>query len=258
MTVLVAAATTLWLAPDSAAADHRQITITGSAAYRERIALSPSATFEARLEELMGASAPPRSLARVRVKHPGRAPIAFELRCDRRRLDPRGRYVVRASVFEHGGLLFTGTRDYVFSEHGRGEDVAVLMRRPRVGPDGRAPDEGPRSLFYTRWRPVRIGDREVVLVGRQPEPWIELDPKALRVTGSAGCNRITGGFESTGDHLRFGALVTTRMACFSMETETRFLRALGQTRRYRVSGRTLELLDDGGRTLARLEERNLK
>jgi len=48
------------------------------------------------------------------------------------------------------------------------------------------------------------------------------------------------------------------MACPSMQTETKFLRALAGTRRYRISGRMLELLDDHREALARLEERNLR
>ena len=53
-------------------------------------------------------------------------------------------------------------------------------------------------------------------------------------------------------------MMATQMACPSIGAERAFLRALGQTRRYRVSGRMLELLDDRGRLLARLEERNLR
>jgi heat shock protein HslJ len=42
-----------------------------------------------------------------------------------------------------------------------------------------------------------------------------------------------------------------------MENETAFLRALDSTRACRVHGRTLELMDEKGITLVRLEERNL-
>jgi heat shock protein HslJ len=41
-----------------------------------------------------------------------------------------------------------------------------------------------------------------------------------------------------------------------MQTETKFLRALAATRRYRISGSMLELMDARGEPLARLEERN--
>ena len=98
----------------------------------------------------------------------------------------------------------------------------------------------------------------MIVSGRQREPWIELESRSKRVTGSGGCNRISGSYETGGSTLRFGRLVSTQMACVSMETESAFLRALRDTRRYRVHGRSLELLDGRGGLLARLEERNLR
>lgn len=94
--------------------------------------------------------------------------------------------------------------------------------------------------------------------GREREPWIMLDPRAKRVTGSGGCNRISGGYGAGRDTLRFGRLVATRMACPSLDTETAFLRALDATRRYRTMGRILDLFDGAGQLLVRLEERKLR
>jgi copper homeostasis protein (lipoprotein) len=114
------------------------------------------------------------------------------------------------------------------------------------------------GLGNTRWRPIRIGSLAVGVTGQQHEPWIELDPRSKRVTGSGGCNRIVGGYESGPVTLRFGRLISTQLACTSMGIETAFFRALNDTRRYRVQGRSLELLDDNGRVLVSLEERNLR
>jgi copper homeostasis protein (lipoprotein) len=114
------------------------------------------------------------------------------------------------------------------------------------------------AIENNRWRPVRIGERPVNVAEGEREPWIVLDPRSKRVTGSGGCNRIHGTYEAGADSLRFGPLAATMMACPSSETETAFLRALQETRRYRLSGRILELMDTRGRRLVRLEERNLK
>ena len=111
------------------------------------------------------------------------------------------------------------------------------------------------ELGNTRWVPTRIGERSIT--GLEREPWFELDPRAGHVTGSGGCNRFTGGYESGAGTLRFGALASTRMACPAMDTETEFLKALEGTRRFRLAGRHLELLDEQGAVLARLEERDL-
>jgi copper homeostasis protein (lipoprotein) len=120
-------------------------------------------------------------------------------------------------------------------------------------------ESAPRAgLANTRWRPVRIGDRPVSVSGQRREPWIVLDSRSNRVTGSGGCNQFAGSYEAGRGTLRFGPLISTKVACPSSDTETAFFRALGDTRRYRVLSRVLELLDDGGRLLVRLEERNLR
>ncbi|HYQ89328.1 MAG TPA: META domain-containing protein [Candidatus Binatia bacterium] len=245
-------------APRRACASDR-VTIAGSATYRERMALPPGAVFEATLED---ASA--KVIARFRKKNPGQVPLAFEITYDPSRIDAPRHCVVRASIQEKGQLLFTGSKAFSTKSHGRGREVIVLMRRVATKPhEDRRPKENRKSrveaeLGNTRWRSIRIGDRPVVISGHEREPWIQLDPRAQRVTGSGGCNRITGSYESGRDALRFRGLNTTQMACVSIETETAFLRALNQTRRYRIIGRTLQLMDDLGRPLAQLEEGNLR
>ncbi|HKQ57084.1 MAG TPA: YbaY family lipoprotein [Candidatus Eisenbacteria bacterium] len=454
-------------APLLAGSADAQVVITGTATYRERIALARDAVFEATLEDISRADAPAEVIARARRNSPGQVPIAFELDYDPRRLEPRGEYLVRAIIREGGQLRFTGTVSY--AGDGRAGRVAIIMHRapaPRVDrepdarpdaatPLGRLPatfvgllpcvdcvglrqqinllpghaymqktthlrdgsdqsfyelgvwslsdddrtltlDGGRRNparwsvdgaslrkldaagqpieadasheltrrstlepmeprvrltgmfsymadaarfrdcktglrwpvdmsgdyraleraytarrrkpgaelmasvegriemhprtegegreptlvveefvavmpdepceasdatagLTITRWRPIRIGDRSVVVQGQQREPWIVLDPQSRRVSGSGGCNRISGSFEAgPRDALRFGRVTSTMMACADMETERAFLGALADTRRYRVTGRTLELLDARGRLIARLEERNLR
>jgi heat shock protein HslJ len=114
------------------------------------------------------------------------------------------------------------------------------------------------ELANTRWRPIRIGERPVNVSGQEREPWLVLELQAKRVTGSGGCNRFSGSFVSGDGTLTFGPLMSTRMACPGMETETAFLKALESTRRFRLAGRHLDLEDGKGVVLARLEERNLK
>ena len=114
------------------------------------------------------------------------------------------------------------------------------------------------GLADTRWRPIRIGERAVTVSGKEHEPWIVLDDRTLKVTGSGGCNRFSGSYGSGAGTIQFGPLASTRMACPAMETETAFLHALEGARRFRLAGRHLDLEDGGGAVLVRLEERNLK
>lgn len=98
-------------------------------------------------------------------------------------------------------------------------------------PGEKCEEPAPQSgLANTRWRPVGIGDQSVTVPGQQREPWIVLEPRSKRVTGSGGCNRISGSYEADQDTLRFGRIVSTMMACPAMETETAFLRALNFNR----------------------------
>jgi copper homeostasis protein (lipoprotein) len=139
------------------------------------------------------------------------------------------------------------------------QPTLVVMKFMRAMPGEKCEDRNAQAgLANNRWLPIRIGDQAVVVSRGEREPWIELDSRSKRVTGSGGCNRISGPYQAGDGTLRFGPLITTKTACRSMDTETRFLRALNDTRRYRILGRLMVLLDDRGRLLARLEERNLR
>jgi putative lipoprotein len=254
--VLLLLAVTAWIAPHACAASKAKVA--GTATYRERMALPPGAVFEVTLEQVSRSDASTKVLARFRRKNPGQVPLAFEMAYDPRRIEPRARCVVRASIQEKGRLLFTGTQTYPAKAHGRGREVTVLMRRVPGAPNHDGKDRVVAELGATRWRPIRIGDRAVTVSRHEREPWIELDPRSERVTGFGGCNRISGTYESGRGVLRFRGLISTQMACPSMETETAFVRALNATRRYRIIGRTLDLMDDLGRPLAQLEEGSLR
>lgn len=73
-----------------------------------------------------------------------------------------------------------------------------------------------------------------------------------RVSGSAGCNRLTGSVGVQAGRVTFGPLATTRMACAPAVTaqETAFLRFLAEpSLRASVQGQTLTLTAASGRTL---------
>jgi copper homeostasis protein (lipoprotein) len=140
---------------------------------------------------------------------------------------------------------------------GEGAQATLVVEhfvRVRAG-DSCAAGAVQAELANTRWVPVRIGERSVT--GLEREPWFALEPRTKHVTGSGGCNRFTGSYESGTGTLKFGALASTRMACPAMETEATFLKALERTRRFRLAGRNLELVDELGVVLMRLEEREL-
>jgi copper homeostasis protein (lipoprotein) len=107
--------------------------IQGTATYRERIALPPTAIFEAALEDASRADAPAEEIARTRVVSPGNPPIRFEIAYDAARIRPDHTYVVRARVLVDGRLVFTTDTASPVLTRGSGSTVSLLMRR--VGAD---------------------------------------------------------------------------------------------------------------------------
>lgn len=109
-------------------------------------------------------------------------------------------------------------------------------------------------LENTHWKLTRLGDAPVAELPQQRAPYLVLNPSTHRLTGSGGCNHLGGSYEVQGDRLSLDSLTTTLMACAEgMETEKDFLEALREVSGWRIDGQQLELLDESGRTIARLE-----
>jgi heat shock protein HslJ len=74
------------------------------------------------------------------------------------------------------------------------------------------------------------------------------------VSGSAGCNRYTATYTTTGHGIAVTAPASTRMACPEpegvMEQEASYLAGLPEAARFRVEGRALELLRADGTFVA--------
>lgn len=107
------------------------------------------------------------------------------------------------------------------------------------------------------WRLASI-DSQPVIPSDDPRQAAQIvfDGGTQRVSGSGGCNRITGSFQRNGAQLKIGPLASTRMACLDPsrgQLETRFLAALQATTSYSIAGNELILLDARGQTLAKLD-----
>lgn len=110
-------------------AETQQIAVSGKIAYRERIALPPSAAIEVRLDDVSLADAPARNIARQAFGADGQqVPIAFLLRFDRSAIDPRRSYAVSARITgADGKLMFiTDTRNSVAFDGGSEIDMGTL------------------------------------------------------------------------------------------------------------------------------------
>lgn len=109
--------------------------VTGTASYRERILLPPSAVFEAVLQDVSRADAPAVEIGRTRIDNPGAPPIAFSIAYDPAAIDPRMTYAVRALIKVDGRLMFTSDTFHPVLTRGAGREVAILMRMVNRPPD---------------------------------------------------------------------------------------------------------------------------
>lgn len=113
-----------------------------------------------------------------------------------------------------------------------------------------------KPLEDTPWNLTRLGETPLASVTGRQGPFLILDSESHRVSGSSGCNRLTGSYEVKDGHLTFGQIVGTMMACSEgMETEKTFLQALGRVSKWKITGEQLELFDDADKLLAVFEAR---
>lgn len=108
-------------------------------------------------------------------------------------------------------------------------------------------------LRNTRWVLRTLAGQPVAppTDGREPCLLLRADSAA---EGNGACNRFRGRYTAPGPgQLTFGPLLSTRMACPALPTETAFLKVLEQTRTYQISGDTLRLVGADQAPLARLE-----
>jgi putative lipoprotein len=217
--------------------------LTGSVSYRERIALPPHAVLEVRLLDVSLADAPAKTLAVTRVKTRHRMPIPYRLRYDDSRIRRNHSYALQAQITVDGKLWFvTTTRHSVFTG-GRDQTDIKVERVSGSGGDETGDPRGKWLAESIRRRGVIDNLQTMLEIGRDG-----------RVSGSGGCNRISGKAEISGSRISFGPVASTRMACVpaAMDQEAKFLEALGDARKWRIDDRRgkLYLLDaQGGEVL---------
>jgi putative lipoprotein len=216
----------------------------GQVFYRERIALPPEAVLEVRLVDVSLADAPAQSLAVTRVKARHRTPIPYRLHYDEAKIQRGHTYALEAHITVNGKLWFLTTTRHAALTGGADEaDILVqLVKSASTAPD----------LLSGRWLAESILRRGVI---DDLQTMIEITSDG-KVTGSGGCNRISGKVTVTGSQISFGPMISTKMACAPaiMDQESKFLSALGDTRLWRIDEQRdkLILVDANGLTVLRL------
>jgi heat shock protein HslJ len=107
-----------------------------------------------------------------------------------------------------------------------------------------------RPLEGTYWKAIELLGKPTPAQDPAREAHLVFQA-AGRVSGSNGCNRISGSYQLKGDAVAFGQIAATQMACIDVgEIERAFGEALKDAVRLTRTGDRMELADAAGRRLA--------
>lgn len=111
-------------------------------------------------------------------------------------------------------------------------------------------DQANRALVGQRWKALYIAGKPVEVFDNLPEPHLSFrSVGATRgmLSGSDGCNSLSGEYGLSDSELRFSGLAATMRLCHEGEAQSRaFNQALARTSGWRLAGKVLELLDRDG------------
>jgi heat shock protein HslJ/uncharacterized membrane protein len=102
------------------------------------------------------------------------------------------------------------------------------------------------ALLEDIWVLTELNGKTIPVTGRE-RPRLEFMLTEGRVSGTTGCNRLSGSVKADTRQIQFGPLATTRMACpdDSSHLEADFLKGLqAKPLRYQVGGGKLTLLSN--------------
>lgn len=107
--------------------------VTGTAHYRERIAVPSGARLEVSLEEEAATEDSNPLITRIVIAKAGQPPYSFEVPYRREDLDPSRSFVIRARLLDRGELLFETASPTAVVTQGNPETVELLLRRVEAG-----------------------------------------------------------------------------------------------------------------------------
>lgn len=222
------------------------VTLSGSAFYRERIALPQDAVLQV---ELIDPAKPEAVLGIATVAPSGQVPIAFGLVVDSGNISTGQAYAMRARIEVGGSTWFSSPEPMPIDPAKTGEPVSLLLVQTADKGAGGTSDV---SLTGTQWRVLELN-------GKSADPNVTstliFDPDRA-VSGNGGCNTFRGDVEIEGATMKFGQLASTMMACEGAKSgqEALYHAALSQTASYSVQDGVLTLVDAAGKAVARLGE----
>lgn len=217
----------------------QQGVVSGTATYRERVALPTDAVLEVWITDVSPLILAVPIIAETTVRSEGRqVPLPFELRYDPSRIEPDHLYAVKAAIRSGGRLLFATEKDQQVITKGNPTRVDLLLVRP-----AEPPGSGAGGMAGTKWRLEDLAGTGVL---DRVEATLEFAEEG-KVAGGGSCNRFFGTVQISGDAITFGPLGSTRMACAEAVAtqEARYLKALQDAERFALKGSVLLIYSKG-------------
>lgn len=218
-------------------------TLRGTVTYRERMALPPGAEVEVKLLDVSRADAPAIVLAETTLQPGHAAPFPFALDYDAAAIAQGHSYALQARITAGGRLLFITTTRHPAFENPAGQAEIVVERVATPAATPTATPAGTWRLESVAGQPAEEGVQAVIEIAADGT-----------LSGSGGCNMITGKARIDGDHIDFGRIASTMMACppLAMGQERALFRAFEAARRWQIdpTGQVLVLLDEAGAGIA--------
>lgn len=146
--------------------DSRYAKVSGTIALNDRRALSPNATVNVELREIVRPEAPPVTLASAKVTETRKYPLPFEIEFDPMQIDSRRNYVVYANVVENNRTVYESTEQYRVLNPTQPKTVAIGLDRLQNTPTGDL-DRNSQIAQIVRWFEDYLGraptDRDLLV-----------------------------------------------------------------------------------------------
>ena len=215
--------------------------VTGSVAYRERMALPPDAVVHVSLIDASRMDAAAPAIAETTIVAAGKqVPIPYTLRYDRSRIDATHSYAVRAVIRSGERMLFTTNTSNRVITQGNPTQANLEVVRVSTGEVGTPPSR----LTGTTWVLEHLGSTGVLTTVQATLAFAD----SGKVSGNGSCNRFFGTAQLSGaDSISFGRLGASQMACPDSVSrqEASYLKALQDAERFRIDDSTLLIFTKG-------------
>ena len=227
-----------------------QDTITGTVAYRERVALPPDAAVDIRLEDTSLQDAPAKLIGESVFAAAGQqVPISFKISFNPTDINPAHTYQLRANISVNGTMRFASTTAYPVITQGAPMQANIMLQQAPAPAKGSG-----RKLHGTYWMLVELNGKPAVPGMGRTQPYIMVHGEQGRLEGSSGCNGVVGTYIAEQSALRINPTGTTLMMCppALMEQGQGLINALKATSSYKIESDTLDL-SDGKEVVARFQ-----